>query len=84
MRRIWNVGEAPVAVVSRGVLAGLPDAGTSTSRTTGSMTDRSSKICLSRLVRDPTAVIDDPLIELPTGEDRRFLFLVEEMAKEEF
>ena len=52
-------------------------------KTTGSMTDLFEQDLFVRLVRDPTAVIDDPLIELPTGEDRRFLFLVEEMAKEE-
>ena len=84
MRRIWNAGEAPVAVSHAAFWQ--VTAGCGYFYIANDWIDDGSfeQDLFVRQVRDPTAVIDDPLIELPTGEDRRFLFLVEEMAKEEF
>lgn len=33
---------------------------------------------------DPSTVYDDPAIQLPTGEDRQFCFVVEDMPRDEF
>ena len=73
MRRIWNAGEAPVAVSHAAFWQ--VTAGCGYFYIANDWIDDGSfeQDLFVRLVRDPTAVIDDPLIELPTGEDRRFL-----------
>jgi len=35
-------------------------------------------------IADPLLVVDDPAIQTPTGSDRRFLFIVEDMPRAEF
>ena len=35
-------------------------------------------------VTDPSTVYDDPAIQLPTGADRQFCFIVEDMPREDF
>ena len=35
-------------------------------------------------ILDPLSVVDDPAIQTPTGIDRRFLFITEDMPREEF
>lgn len=84
MRRVWNTGEAPVAVAHAAFWQVTSGCGYFYLANDWVDDGSFEQDLFVRLVRDPTAVIDDPLIELATGEDRRFLFLQEEMAKTEF
>ena len=84
MRRIWNAGEAPVAVSHAAFWQ--VTAGCGYFYIANDWIDDGSfeQDLFVRQVRDPTAVIDDPLIGCRPARIGASCFFVEEMAKEEF
>lgn len=84
MRRTWNSGEAPVAV--QHATNWQVATGCGYFYLCNDWIDDGSFLqdLYVKIVRDPTCIVDDPSIELPTGEDRKFLFLIEEISTDEF
>lgn len=84
IRHIWNNGDAIYAITNANewqvgggygyfrVLTDYVDDGS-----------LEQEIYIKAIV-DPTTVYDDPAIQLPTGADRQFCFVVEDMPREEF